>query len=167
MKKVLLLLFLVASTSLMAQTGYVRSQALLYAMPESATANKTLGELSARLEAEIAKAENNAQVKFKSLQYKASDPELGEAIRADLESQAATLQNELARVKQNAQQQLQAEEAKLMEPISAKLTAAIEKVAKAKGFNLIVDISTVSYAAEGLDITLEVSKDLGIAPKED
>lgn len=166
MKKVLLLMFLVASTAVMAQTGYVRSQALLYAMPESAAANKALSELSARLEAEVAKAENNAQTKFQTLKYKASDPELSDAIRKDLETQAATLQNELNRVKQNAQQQLQAEEAKLMEPISEKLTAAIEKIAKEKGFTLIVDISTVSYAAEGLDITLDVSKDLGIAPKE-
>jgi outer membrane protein len=166
MKKVLLLMFLTASTALMAQTGYVRSQALLYAMPESSVANKALGELSARLEADVTKAEGNAQVKFKALQYKASDPEVSDAIRQDLETQANTLQKELSRVKQNAQQQIQEEEAKLMEPISAKLTAAIEKIAKAKGFKIIVDIATVSYAAEGLDITLDVSKELGIAPKE-
>lgn len=159
-------MFLTASTALMAQTGYVRSQALLYAMPESSVANKALGELSARLEADVTKAEGNAQVKFKALQYKASDPEVSDAIRQDLETQANTLQKELSRVKQNAQQQIQEEEAKLMEPISAKLTAAIEKIAKAKGFKIIVDIATVSYAAEGLDITLDVSKELGIAPKE-
>jgi outer membrane protein len=166
MKKVLLLMFLTAGTALMAQTGYVRSQALLYAMPESTAANKTLSELGGRLEAEVAKAEGNAQVKFKTLQYKASDPEVSDLIRKDLEAQAATLQAELTRVKQNAQQQLQAEEAKLMEPISEKLTAAIEKIAKSRGFKIIVDISTVSYAEEGLDITLDVSKELGIAPKE-
>jgi len=166
MKKLFLLMFLVASTAVMAQTGYVRSQGLLFAMPESAAANKTLSELGAKLEAEVKKAEMNAETKFKSLQYKASDPDLSEAIKQDLASQAQTLQQELNRVKQNAQQKLQEEESKLMEPISSKLTAAIEKVAKAKGFKIIVDISAVSYAEEGLDITLDVSKELGIAPKE-
>ena len=166
MKKVFLLLFLVASTAVMAQTGYVRSQGLLYAMPESATANKTLSEMGAKLEAEVKKAEMNAETKFKELQYKASDPNLSEALKQDLASQAQTLQQELTRVKQNAQQKLQAEEAKLMEPITKKLTEAIEKIAKQKGFKIIVDISTVSYADDGLDITLDVSKELGIAPAE-
>ena len=160
-------MFLVASTAVMAQTGYVRSQALLYAMPETSAANKTLSELGATLQADVKKAEMNAEAKFKSLQYKASDPELSEAIKQDLASQYNTLQQELARVKQNAQSKLQEEEAKLMEPISEKLTAAIKKIAEAKGFKIVVDIQAISYAADGLDITLDVSKELGIAPKDE
>ena len=166
MKKVVFLLFLVASTAVMAQTGYVRSQGLLLAMPETATANKSLSELGARLEGEVAKAEKNAATKMRSLQYKAQDPELADAVRQDISSQAATLEQELNKVKQNAQRELQQKEAELMEPITTKLTKAIEKIAKARGYKIIVDISAVSYADQELDITLDVSKELGIAPKE-
>lgn len=166
MKKVVFLLFLVASTAVMAQTGYVRSQGLLMAMPETATANKSLNELGAKLEAEVTKAEQNAATKMRSLEYKAQDPELSQAVRQDLASQAATLNQELNKVKQNAQMELQKKEAELMEPITTKLTQAIEKIAKARGYKMVVDISAVSYAEKELDITLDVSKELGIAPKE-
>jgi outer membrane protein len=60
MKKLLLVLFLAAGTS-MAQTGYVASEALLQSMPEFQTAQQEISKLAASLKADDQKAENNVK----------------------------------------------------------------------------------------------------------
>ncbi|MGB3590385.1 MAG: OmpH family outer membrane protein [Nonlabens sp.] len=167
MKKLLLLLLLVVATGgAFAQTGYVRSQALLMAMPESAAANKKLSEMKSSLERKIQKADQNAQEKLKSMQYKAQDPSMDDAMKMALENEFKTLTNELQSLKMDSERKFAEEEAKLMEPISKRLSDAIQKIAKQRGLKIVVDANSVVFAEDGLDISLDVSKELGIAPKE-
>jgi outer membrane protein len=51
---------------------------------------------------------------------------------------------------------------KLLTPLSKKLNEAIKKVALAKGYKIIVDITAVSYATEETNISKAVALELGI-----
>ncbi|WP_124979981.1 OmpH family outer membrane protein [Nonlabens xiamenensis] len=161
MKKVFLLLFLVAGTA-MAQTGYVQYEALLQSMPEYNTAQSQINKFTETLVADLKKAEKNAGAKMNDLKYKAQAPDVTEAQMQEFGKQAQTLQQEIEREKQLADLKLAAERNKLLDPLTAKLNAAIKKVADAKGFKLIVDVSTVAYSTEGTDISEAVAKELGI-----
>ncbi len=167
MKKLLLLLLLVVATgTAVAQTGYVRSQALLIAMPETAPAQKKMDETRQRLERDMQGADAKAQEQYQRLQFKAKDPDLDEAKRIALQEEFRTLQSELANLEANSKRELYELEQKLMGPITKKLSDAIEKVAKKRGFKIVVDMASVVYAEEGQDISLDVSKELGIAVEE-
>ena len=56
------------------------------------------------------------------------------------------------------QQRVQAKERELLEPISKKIEAAIEKIAKKKGLSVVVEKNSVVFG--GVDITDEVVKNL-------
>lgn len=158
----LLLCFMVTATIATAQTGYVNSQALLQAMPETQASNKELMELRIDLASQISDAESNAQKRVKSIEYKVSDPELSELERQDLQTQYTELQQELAKIKQGSERTYAQKEQELMNPVSKKISDAIAKIAKSKGLSIVVDISSVAYALPGLNITLEVAKELGL-----
>lgn len=173
MKKLLLVLFLAAGTA-MAQTGYVASEALLQSMPEFKTAQQEISKLAASLKADDEKAEANVKEKMAELQAKVQ--ELSQtatdeaAFNEELEiykSQASALESELRNSKKLAELKLGEKQNKLLAPLSQKLNEAIEKVALAKGFKIIVDLTAVAYATEETNISKAVALELGIQiPKE-
>jgi outer membrane protein len=167
MKKLLFVLFLVVTTTTaVAQIGYVRYQTLLLTMPESASANKELSELRGKLQKTMQKAEVNAEEKIRAIQYKAQDPTLDDAKKKALQEEYVSLQTELASLEQKSKREMADLENKLLSPIAKKLNDAINKIAKQKGLKMVVDAATVVYAEDGLDISFEVSKELGIAIEE-
>jgi outer membrane protein len=56
--------------------------------------------------------------------------------------------------------ELQNKESDIMKPIMEKVKASIAKVGKAKGFQYVLDSSTL-LLADGTNITIDVKKDLG------
>ncbi|MEN8817236.1 MAG: OmpH family outer membrane protein [Nonlabens sp.] len=168
MKKLFLVLFLVAGTAI-AQTGYVASEGLLQSMPEFQVAQGEINKLATSLDNDAKKAETNAREKMAGLQQKVQ--ELSQtatdeaAFNKEVEiykSQAAAIESELINSKKLAELKLGEMQNKLMGPITKKLNEAIKKVALARGYKVIVDINAVAYATEDTNISQDVAKELGI-----
>ena len=60
----------------------------------------------------------------------------------------------------NAQKELQTKQEEITKPIYEKVRASIQKVGKAKGFQYVLEGSTL-LLADGTNITADVKKDLG------
>ncbi|AZQ44957.1 OmpH family outer membrane protein [Nonlabens ponticola] len=161
MKKVLLLLFLVAGSA-MAQTGYVQYEAILANMPEVEPIRKEITQLTQKLQADLQEMEAKSAAKMQELQYQAQKPNVTEAEQQNIQQQAAALQKEYVNSSKAAELQLGAKENDLMKPILEKLNKAIEEVAKAKGLKAVVDGKVLIYAEPGVNITKEVAMKLGI-----
>lgn len=161
MKKVLLLLFLVAGTA-MAQTGFVQYEAILGTMPEVEPIRKELKDLTDQLKTELQKAEANSGQKLQELQYQAQKPGVTPEEQQQLSQQAQALQTEFANAQKMAELQLGAKESDLMKPILTKLNEAIQAVAKEKGLKLVVNASQVVFSEPGANISIDVAKRLGI-----
>ena len=139
MKKLLLLLFLVAGTTAMAQTGFVQYEAILGSMAEVEPIRKELGDLTTKLRGELEKAEANSAQKLQDLQYQAQKPGTTAEQKQQLAQQAQALQAEFQNSSKAAELQLGAKENDLMKPILKKLNEAIQEVAKEKGLKLVVN----------------------------
>ena len=173
MKKLLLVVFLAAGTA-MAQTGYVASEAILQSMPELQKAQEEINKLAASLEADSKKAETNARERMAALQKQVQ--ELSQtatdevAFNKEVEiykSQAGAIETELINSKKLAELKLGEKQNKLIGPITKKLNEAINKVAAAKGYKVIVDINAVAYATEETNISKDVALELGIPIPEE
>ena len=70
-------------------------------------------------------------------------------------------QQALVTYQQAAAKELSEKENSLLKPIEDKVKASIDKVAAAKGLKYVVEKSMFLYA-NGIDITADVKKDLGI-----
>lgn len=67
----------------------------------------------------------------------------------------------LASFQQDAQQQMQKKQSDLITPIQDKAVAAIQKVARAQGFQYVMDRAGL-ILAEGKNLMADVKKELGI-----
>lgn len=162
MKKIFLLVALVASTISFAQTGYVDAEFLLSKMPEVSAAEKQLENFTTNLQTEISKAESNANLRFQSLQKEAQSPDITEARKQEIVKEAQQLEGSLNTEKQGAELKLKMRQNELMQPIYDKLNVAISKVAKEKGFKIILAVGSVLFAEESVNITEAVKTDLGL-----
>jgi outer membrane protein len=161
MKKVLLLLFLVAGTA-MAQTGYVQYEAILASMPEVEPIRKEITELNTSLQTKLRDMEAKSTAKLQELQYQAQKPGVTEAEQKQIAAQAQALQKEYMNSAKAAELQLGAKENDLMKPILTKLNQAVQEVAKEKGLKAILDAKVLVYAEPGVNISIDVAKKLGI-----
>lgn len=162
MKKIFLLVALVASTLSFAQTGYVDAEFLLSKMPEVSAAETQLKNFTNNLQSEISRAENNAKARFQDLQAQSQVEGITDAKIAELEQQAQQLDATLNTEKKGAELKLNVKRNELMTPIYDKLNAVIAKVAKMKGFKIIVSVNSVLFAEESANITDAVKADLGL-----
>jgi len=71
------------------------------------------------------------------------------------------LEENIRKYQANAQQDLQKKEFELLKPITEKAKAAIDKVAKAQGYNYVLDAATL-IVADGKDLMADVKRELGI-----
>lgn len=162
MKKIILLVAFVASSLSVAQTGYVDVEYLLSIMPEVSAADTQLKNYTNNLQADLTKAENNANARFQDLVTQSQVPGITDEKKAELEKQAQQLEGSLNTEKQGAELKLKVKRSELMQPIYDKINAAIAKVSKAKGFKMIVSINSVLYADDSANITEAVKAELGL-----
>ena len=104
------------------------------------------------------------EAKYKKYEEEVSIPEkLSAVLKADRQKELADMQKRIQEYGQNAQKELQQKELDLIKPIMEKAQAAIKKVAKAKGFQYVLDSTTGSgvLVADGTDLLADVKKELG------
>lgn len=161
MKKIVLLVAFIATAMVSAQTAYVDTEYLIANIPDTKVAESELQAFTEELKKQLTADELVANNQFKKLQEQAKDETLSKEDRVALATKAQDLEKGLQRGQKLAELQLSTERNKIMQPIYDKINAAIAKVAKEKGYKLVVSITTVMYAEENLDITKAVQAELG------
>jgi outer membrane protein len=154
------ILFIGASQTINAQakTAHVVVSEIVSKMPAMLDAQKQLEKLSATYDADYKKMAEEFQAKLKK--YDAESATVTEAINGERQKEVQDMQKRIQDFGQNAQKELQQKQEEITKPIYEKVKASIQKVGKAKGFQYVLDGSTL-LLAEGPNLTADVKKDLG------
>lgn len=139
--------------------GHIDTNLLISLMPEAKTLSTDLEKLQKTYESELKAEGDKLEAKLKRYEAEAQSQ-----TEAENQRRAGEVQQErqkLIQSSQIAQEDIRKKEMDGMQPILEKAKAAIEEVAKAEGFNYILEKSTLIYA-EGTDILPLVKAKLGI-----
>lgn len=165
LKLTLVVVAVLSSTTLYAQKfARVNSQEVMAVMPETKEMNTNLEAFSKELQEQI----EQIQVEFnnKYAEFEKNQATMSSAVKQMKQQELQQLQERYQQFQQYAQQDFQKKQQELVAPIQNKLSAAIEKVAKAGGYTAVFDTAfpTLAYfdAATLVDIAPAVRKELGI-----
>lgn len=157
------ILFIGATSVTMAQSkiAHINTSELIEAMPQMKTAKTELEKLSKTYEAEIQTMATEYQNKIKQYQTEV-DTKTEEENRKRAE-EVQTIEQSIRQFQATAQEDLQKKEGELMKPLFEKAKVAIQKVAKAQGFQYVLDSTQGSgvLLADGKDLLVDVKKELG------
>lgn len=134
-------------------------EAVLSAMPETKKMTTDLDTFSKTKSDELNKQAEAFQKEVQ--QFQAELAKLTEAQRNAKEAELQKKQQNLQQLQQTAQKDLATKRDTAVKPIIEKLNNAVEKVAKANGFDFIIDSTALIYKA-GPDATALVKKELGL-----
>ena len=154
------ILFLGATQISNAQTkvAHVDVNEIMSKLPAMLDAQKQLEKLSGTYDTEYKKMVEEYQAKLKK--YEAESATVTEAVNQERSKEVQDMQKRIVDFRDNAQKELQAKQQAIVNPIMDKVKASIQKVGKAKGFQYVLDGSTL-LLADGTNITADVKKDLG------
>ena len=132
---------------------------VLSVMPEKIKLDQQMKTLSDTKKAELEKKRTAAQQTFEKYQKEASTQtqQVNEQRSAEMEKLQSNLQQEAMAGEKDIREKYDAG----LAPIEAKIKDAISKVAKAKGYDFIVDDTVFVYKG-GPDATQDVKAQLGI-----
>jgi outer membrane protein len=165
--KSFLLTVVFAAVTISAQAqkfGYINSQELITQLPEVKEAEAKIETLKKQLQKKGEDMLATLRTKYNALQKKQSD---GLLSPKEIEIEAAALKQEEAKLgtyEQTSQQKIYEKSEELLSPIQARITNAIQEVAKDNGYTYILDMSmgVVLYADPGTDVSALVKTKLGI-----
>jgi outer membrane protein len=154
------ILFIGATQISNAQTkvAHVDVADIMGKMPAILDAQKQLQTLGTTYDTDYKKMVEEYQAKLKK--YEAESATVTEAVNQERQKEVQDMQKRIVDFRDNAQKELQNKESEIMKPIMEKVKASISKVGKAKGFQYVLDSSTL-LLADGTNITVDVKKDLG------
>lgn len=141
-----------------AKTAHVDVSEIMAKMPAMLDAQNQLQKLSGTYDAEYKKMVDEYQSKIKK--YEAEAASTTEAINGERSKEVQDMQKRIVDYRDNAQKELQQKETDIVKPLMEKVRASIQKVGKAKGFQYVLDGSTL-LLADGPNLTADVKKDLG------
>lgn len=157
-------LFIGATSFTQAQSkvAHINTQDLIKAMPEMNTAQAEMDKLGKTYEADIQSMVTEYQNKLKQYEAEAATKTDEENQKRSMEIQ--TMQQNIQQYQGQAQQEMQKKEIDLLKPITEKAKAAILKVARAQGFDYVLDSTQGGgvIMADGKNLIDDVKKELGI-----
>jgi outer membrane protein len=162
LKKLLIAAILFVSfsqnTQAQAKTAHVDFREVVTKMPAMIEAQKQLENLSKTYEGEI----TTMITEYRSTleKYEREADQKTDKENEDRGKELQEMERRIQEYKQTAQKEVGQKEQDLMNPLIEKARAAIAKVGKAKGFQYVLDSSTL-LLADGPDLTADVKKDLG------
>jgi len=144
------------------KTAHIASQELVEAMPAFKAAKNEIEKLNKTYEAEIRNMVLELQNTVKKYTQEAETKTDDENLKRQQEIQ--TTEKSIGDYRQNALKDLQKKEIELMKPIYEKARTSIQKVARAQGFQYVLDSTngTGVILADGKDLMADVKKDLNI-----
>ncbi len=165
-KKFLLAICVAIPAALCAQTakfGTVDVEAIIPNMPEYTQANTQLQEATNKFQVEYKTLQDEMNKKMAEFQQLSNDPNTPQSIK---ERRVQEIQEMDERAKQfmtTAQQDLERQNAQLMQPIQEKMVNAIKQVGAENGFTMIFPVGASIYdSPDVVDVTPMVKAKLGI-----
>ena len=135
-------------------------ESVLAAMPEAKKMSTDLEAFSKAKGDELNKQATAFEAEVK--QYQTVDgPKMTEAQRQAKEAELQKKQQGLQQLQYTAQTDLSTKREAALKPIIDKINASVEKVAKAGGYEFVLDAGSLIYRG-GADLTPAVRKDLGL-----
>jgi len=148
-------------TNAQSKVAHINTTELVASMPEMKAAQAEMEQMGKTYDAEI-------QDMVKEYQDKAKQYEAEAATKTNEENQKRgeelqTMQLSIRQYQNDAQTQVQKKELDLLKPITDKAKAAILKVAKAQGFDYVLDSTQGGgvIMAEGKNLLQDVQRELG------
>ena len=164
------LLFTANIATAQQKLAHVNFAEVIEAMPEVKTARTTLETFQKGKQADIEKMITEYQTKMKSAEdlQKTMSEANKESVGKQLQTMGGELQDlekRIGEARQKAQQELEAKNQELFNPIMVKADNAVQAVSKEKGYAYVFDISqqSVIYSAGGENITPLIKAKLGIS----
>ena len=156
MKKFILMLMLLAPMTMMAQKfGKVNTQQIMQALPDVAKANGEMEALQKQKENDLKAMQDEFQ--RKADEYQKGQSTMAATMKQQKETELQTLQQKIQQAYQDGQQELQKKSNELMQPIVAKVKAAIDAVGKAGNYTFIFEDGSAVYTGTNVvDVTKEV-----------
>ncbi len=167
MKKILisaaLMMLLVVSMSAQ-KFGYLNSRALLSEMPDMAAASANLEVLAKQLQKQGEGMVVELQTEYAKLEQDIAEGKLSQIQQQEEGQKFQAKQEQIALFEKEMSLKLQKKEAELVQPILAKVDAAIKAVAEENQFQFIFDQGTqvLLFAEESTDVSSLVKAKLGI-----
>jgi len=165
-KLIIIALFLFSGTTVNAQNykfGHVNSQELLSIMPERDSAEAKIQQYAKDLEGQLEIM--NVEYNNKLNDYVENRDNLAPLVKQTKEQELNEIQKRIQDFTANAEQELQQQNAQLIQPIILKAEKAIKDVAKENGFTYIFDLSrgsVIYFSEQSEDILPLVKKKLGL-----
>ena len=156
------LLFMSSISFAQSKVAHIASQELVNQMPSYKQAMSDLEKLQKTYDAEIKNMLTELQATIEKYRNEESSRTQEENQKRALELQAT--EKTIAEYRQNALQDLQKKEVELLKPVIEKARVTVQKVARAKGFQYVLDSTTGTgvIMADGYDLMNDVKSELGI-----
>lgn len=157
----LLVVGAVSFSGAQSKIAHINTQELIEAMPEMKGAEAEIQKLGKTYEAEIQASLTELQNKAKQYQAEAEAQTQEENEKRALEIDG--MRQSIAQYQQQAQQDIEKKKFELLKPITDKAKAAIQKVARAQGYEYVIDSTEGGgvILADGKDLLADVKKELG------
>ena len=163
-KKLIIAILCCLPLTMVAQTlkfGTINTGEVLTAMPERATAEQQLQDLTKRYEDEFVKLQEDFQKKYQEVQ--AMGDTVPETIKMRRYEELQAMDQRIQSFRQVVEQDLAKKQEELFIPIQQKLMDAINAVGSENGFTYIFDANAAYYKGVGNeDVTPLVKAKLGI-----
>ena len=158
----ILLLGLSNVANAQSKVAHIASQELVNQMPAYKAAMKELEKLQNTYDAEIKNMLTELQNTVKRFQAEEATKTQEENAKRAVELQ--NTEKTIAEYRQNALKDLQQKEVELLKPVIEKARVTVQKVARAKGYEYVLDSTTGTgiIMADGYDLMADVKADLGI-----
>lgn len=164
LKSIVAILALVGASHFVSaqKVAHINLQQLIENHPDMLSANKQLETIADTYDKDYTMMVT--EFTNKRDKYIAEESTTSEAVNQERAIELQNMQKSIQDFYTDAQKKLSEKELELKKPIAEKVTEAIQKVAKAKGYEYVLDATSgsgVLYAA-GVDIMDDVKKELGI-----
>ena len=156
-----IVLFIGTQVSAQSKVAHIDVQALMTSMPEMKTAQDQMKKIQETYDKEYKGMVAEYQSKLQK--YDQESATAGDVLNETRTKEMQDMGNRIQQYQQTAQKELGQKEMDLIKPIMEKAQKAIQKVAKAKGVNYVLDATTGSGVlfTEGIDLLADVKKELG------
>ncbi|QEE51455.1 OmpH family outer membrane protein [Flavobacterium alkalisoli] len=149
------------TVSAQAKVAHINVSELMTAMPEMKAANTQLEQISKTYDTQYKTMVQEFQAKIQK--YGDEEATAGNAVNEARAKEVQDMQQRIQEYQQTATKELQDKQEAIYKPILEKSKNAIQKVARAKGYQYVLDSSTGSgvILADGPDLMADVKKELG------
>ena len=143
--------------------AHVNTAEILDAMPDKATAEKSMEKYYGELQSQLETMAKEYQSKMQD--YEANVATMSNLVKQSKEKEIIDLQTRIQQFQANAETEFENKRAELLKPILDKIQNAINTVGKEKGYTYMIDLATgaaVYVGTDAIDATKDVKAKLGI-----